>query len=66
MSPEAFDASLGRLMAEVTATSVSEDDGEQERIQGLWRYLLMAMVLVLVAEGIVGRGPTAVAGLGSR
>ena len=65
MSPEAFDATLDRL-TEVDVAPVREGDGERARTQDLWRYLLMAMILVLVAEGIVGRGSNAVAGLGSQ
>ena len=53
LAPELFEASVGRL-ALAAAREVREEAGEREASQRLWRYALMLMALVLVAEGLLG------------
>ena len=50
LAPELFEASVGRL-ALAAAGAARDQAGEREAGQGLWRYALMLMALVLVAEG---------------
>ena len=38
----------------VAAGAARDQDGEREAGQGLWRYVLMLVALVLVAEGLLG------------
>ena len=53
LAPELFEASVGRLA--LAAVGAARDQaGEREAGQGLWRYALMLMALVLVAEGLLG------------
>ena len=53
LAPELFEASVGRL--ELAAEREARDDAaEQESGQRLWRYALMLVALVLVAEGLLG------------
>ena len=53
LAPELFEASVGRL-ALAAAREVRDEAGEREAVQRLWRYALMLMALVLVAEGLLG------------
>ena len=53
IAPELFEASVGRLALASTREARAETGG-RESGQRLWRYVLMLMVLVLVAEGVVG------------
>ena len=53
LAPELFTASVDRLA--LAAESEARDGaGEREAGQRLWRYALMLMALVLVAEGLLG------------
>ena len=53
LAPERFEASVGRLA--LAATRAARDEaGQREASQRLWRYALMLMALVLVAEGLLG------------
>ena len=52
LAPELFEASVGRL-ALAAAREVRDEAGEREASQRLWRYALMLMALVLVAEGLL-------------
>lgn len=56
VTPERFDASVGRLV-QVAAGEAQAAAGESEASQRLWRYALMLMALVLVAEGLLARRP---------
>ena len=58
LTDEAFRASVGRLAREAGAgrDEAPPPEGEaprEEAAQSLWRYLLMGMALVLVAEGLL-------------
>ncbi len=58
LTDEAFRASVGRFAPESGAGSDEAPPPEgaappEEAAQGLWRYLLMGMALVLVAEGLL-------------
>ena len=53
IAPELFEASVGRLF--LAAEQAARDAaGELEAGQRLWRYALMLMALVLLAEGLLG------------
>ena len=52
LAPELFEASVGRL-AVAAAREVRDEADEREASQRLWRYALMLMALVLVAEGLL-------------
>ena len=52
LAPELFEASVGRL-AVAAAREVRDEGDEREASQRLWRYALMLMALVLVAEGLL-------------
>jgi len=52
MSPADFQASITRLK-DVAAKDVRADAAGQESRQHLWQYLLAAMLVALVAEGLV-------------
>ena len=54
LTPELFEASLSRL-ALAAERDVRGETSEQEADQRLWRYALMLMALVLVAEGLLSR-----------
>ena len=51
--PELFEMSVGRL-ALAAARETRDEAGQWEASQRLWRYALMLMALVLVAEGLLG------------
>ena len=53
LTPERWEASLSRL-ALAAERDVRHEAAEQEAGQRLWRYALMLMALVLVAEGLLG------------
>ena len=53
LTPELFDASVTRLSVAAERAARAQV-GEQEAGQRLWRYALMLMALVLVAEGLLG------------
>ena len=53
LAPELFEASIPRL-ALAAPREVRDEAVEWEAGQRLWRYALMLMVLVLVAEGVLG------------
>ncbi len=53
IAPELFEASVGRL-SRAAAREARDAAGEREAGQHLWRYALMLMALVLVAEGLLG------------
>jgi|TARA_B100002003_G_scaffold219239_1_gene220779 hypothetical protein len=54
LAAEQFEASVNRL-ALAAEQEAREGVGEREAGQRLWRYALMLMALVLVAEGLLGR-----------
>ena len=53
LAPELFEASVGRL-SRAAEREARDEAGEREAGQRLWRYALMLMALVLVAEGLLG------------
>ena len=53
LTPELFEASLSRLSL-AAERKVRDEAAEQEADQHLWRYALILMALVLVAEGLLG------------
>ena len=53
LTPELFEASLSRL-ALAAERRVQDEAAEEEADQRLWRYALILMALVLVAEGLLG------------
>ena len=53
IAPEQFEASVGRLSL-AAVREARDAAGEREAGQRLWRYALMLMALVLVAEGLLG------------
>ena len=53
LAPELFEASVGRLSL-AAERDARDQAGEREAGQRLWRYALMLMALVLVAEGLLG------------
>jgi hypothetical protein len=52
LTPELFEASISRL-ALAAERDARDQAGEQESGQRLWRYAVMLMALVLVAEGLL-------------
>ena len=53
LAPELFQASVDRV-AQAAVREVRDEAAEREAGQRLWRYALMLMALVLVAEGVLG------------
>ena len=54
LSQERFASAVGRL-AQAAEREAEVTAGEQEAIQRMWRYTLMLMAVVLLAEGWWGR-----------